>query len=40
MTHQTRSNSLLIEPDEDGGYLAYFPALKGCRTWAKPMRTP
>ena len=27
MTHQTPTYSLLIEPDEDGGYLAYFPAL-------------
>ena len=25
--------SLTIEPAEDGGYLAYFPALPGCHTW-------
>jgi predicted RNase H-like HicB family nuclease len=35
MTHQTRTYSLLVEPDEEGGYLAYFPALTGCRTWAE-----
>jgi predicted RNase H-like HicB family nuclease len=35
MTHQTRTYSLLIEPDEDGGYLAYFPALTGCHTWGE-----
>ena len=33
MTHQTRTYSLLIEPDEEGGYLAYFPALTGCHSW-------
>ena len=31
---RTRTYSLTIEfhPDE-GGYLAYFPALPGCHTW-------
>jgi predicted RNase H-like HicB family nuclease len=30
----TRSYSLTIEHyPEDGGYLAYFPALRGCQTW-------
>jgi antitoxin HicB len=28
-----RTYSLTIEPAEDGGYLAYFPALPGCHTW-------
>lgn len=30
----TRTYSLTIEPQE-GGYLAYFPALPGCHTWGK-----
>jgi predicted RNase H-like HicB family nuclease len=33
MTHQTRTYSLVIEPVEDGGYLACFPALTGCHSW-------
>jgi predicted RNase H-like HicB family nuclease len=35
MTYQTRAYSLLVEPDEEGGYLAYFPALTGCHTSAE-----
>lgn len=31
---QTRTYSLVVEPQE-GGYLAYFPALPGCHTWGK-----
>ena len=28
--------SLQIEPHpDDGGYLAYFPALPGCQTWGE-----
>jgi predicted RNase H-like HicB family nuclease len=23
---------------EDGGFLAYFPSLPGCQTWAAPTR--
>ena len=31
---ETRTYSLTIEPhQEDGGYLAFFPALPGCHTW-------
>jgi len=30
----TRTYSLMVEP-QDGGYLAYFPALPGCHTWGK-----
>jgi antitoxin HicB len=31
---ETRTYSLTIEPhEEDGGYLAFFPALPGCHTW-------
>jgi predicted RNase H-like HicB family nuclease len=34
MTHQTRAFSLSVEFDQDeGGYLAHFPALPGCHTW-------
>jgi len=35
MAQQTRTYSLVVEfhADEDG-YLAYFPALPGCHTWA------
>jgi antitoxin HicB len=34
MTHQTRTYSLNLEfHEEDGGYLASFPALPGCHTW-------
>jgi antitoxin HicB len=29
-----RTYSLSIEPQE-GGYLAYFPALPGCHTWGQ-----
>ncbi len=29
---QTRTYALAVEPQE-GGYLAYFPALPGCHTW-------
>jgi predicted RNase H-like HicB family nuclease len=33
MTHQSRTYSLVIEPDEEGGYLAFFPALRGFHSW-------
>ena len=29
-----RTSSLIVEK-HDGGYLAYFPALPGCHTWAR-----
>jgi antitoxin HicB len=33
---ETRTYSLTIEPhEEDGGYLAFFPALPGCHTWGR-----
>ncbi len=36
MTHHTRTYSLVVEPHaEDGGYLAYFPALSGCHAWGE-----
>ena len=36
MTHHTRTYSLVVEPHkEDGGYLAFFPALPGCHTWGE-----
>jgi predicted RNase H-like HicB family nuclease len=32
--NRTLTYSLLIEaPPDEGGYLAYFPALPGCNTW-------
>jgi antitoxin HicB len=31
---QTRTYSLKIE-EHDDGFLAYFPALPGCHTWAR-----
>lgn len=31
---QTRTYSLTVAPQE-GGYLAYFPALTGCHTWGR-----
>ena len=34
MTHHTRTYSLVVEHHkEEGGYLAFFPALPGCHTW-------
>ena len=35
MTHQTRTYSLLVRPEEEGGYPAYSPALTGCHTSAE-----
>jgi antitoxin HicB len=36
MTHHTRTYSLIVEAHaEEGGYLAYFPALPGCHTWGE-----
>ena len=33
---EVRSYTLVIEHDpDDGGYLASFPALKGCQTWGQ-----
>ena len=35
MAQHTRTYSLMVELDrEGGGYLAFFPALPGCHTWA------
>jgi predicted RNase H-like HicB family nuclease len=31
---ETLTYSLTIE-EQDGGYLAYFPALPGCNTWGR-----
>ena len=36
MAQQTRTYSLVVDFHRDEeGYLAYFPALPGCRTWAE-----
>jgi predicted RNase H-like HicB family nuclease len=36
MIQHTRTYSLVVEPHpDDGGYLASFPALPGCHTWAE-----
>ena len=35
MAQQTRTYSLVVDYNRDeDGYLAYFPALPGCHTWA------
>ena len=34
MKKQAVTYSLVVE-EQDGGYLAYFPALPGCHTWGK-----
>ena len=34
MKNQALTYSLVIE-EQDGGFLAYFPALPGCHTWGK-----
>lgn len=34
MKTQAMTYSLVVE-EHDGGYLAYFPALRGCHTWGK-----
>jgi predicted RNase H-like HicB family nuclease len=35
-----RSFTVVIERDEDGNYLASFPALHGCHSHAKSLDTP
>jgi predicted RNase H-like HicB family nuclease len=36
MTHHTRTYSLVVEHHKDnGGYLAFFPALPGCHSWGE-----
>jgi antitoxin HicB len=36
MTQHTRTCSLIVKAHADeGGYLAYFPALPGCHTWGE-----
>ena len=36
MAQQTRTYSLVVDFHRDEeGYLAYFPALPGCHTWAE-----
>ena len=34
-----RKFTVVIERDEDGNYLASFPGLEGCHTWAKSLDT-
>lgn len=31
--HAARSFEVVFEPEEEGGYHAYAPALKGCHTY-------